>query len=136
MTPRRPQRHLKKKAAAAVAVGGLLGIIWTWVVDHPELTCRLLVAACEGKVVVEKSAGEATKVPCDQALPAQPFYGQTRPGKNGKCESPLVAINGGCWSEASSNPPCGPLFLYKGKCYAAHFPPPKPLPNSSSPQRP
>jgi serine/threonine protein kinase len=68
----------------------------------------------------------------------EPRPDQLRPDKNGRCSGPMqVAINGGCWFDASSSVTAeacekGGYVLFRGKCYSpALATPRKPLPTSN-----
>jgi serine/threonine-protein kinase len=62
-------------------------------------------------------------------LPAKPFPGQSRPDATGRCADKMQApINGGCWLKLEGDPKdCRErYYVYRGKCYAPAFPPPRP----------
>jgi serine/threonine protein kinase len=80
---------------------------------------------------------DADKSSLAQASPPEPRAEQARPDKRGRClGSKQVSINGGCWWEfpSMSAEECAEHgnMLFKGKCYAPAFAPPrKTLPTSS-----
>ncbi len=61
-------------------------------------------------------------------MPKGPLPGQLRPDSKGKCLSPLVAINGGCWvkldvSVESCKVETADGYVYKGGCYTPRYGP-------------